>query len=233
MDITEPLNPGIKVGIIIQARLNSTRLPNKVILPLFKQKTVLDMVIDRASIMALRLMHFYDTKIVVAMPETEPKDIEKLLPTMISMSNGDGTMTTSNNALFVFYGSQDDLFDRYYKCAGQFGFDYIYRYTADDPFRKPNLAIQCIRKLITDGYDYVYTKNQPYGMNHECFTGEFLMRGYNNAMGPEREHMSNYFTKAHGAKTFCLDRNEPDLSSTIATIDVPEDLMFWRRFLNE
>ena len=100
----------------IQARVGSTRLPRKVLLPL-QGKTVLEHVIRRVQ--ASRLV----TDVVVV-TTISPADLE-IVALCASLQSR------------VFCGSEDDVLDRYYQAARLLMPDHVVRVTADCPLMDP------------------------------------------------------------------------------------------------
>jgi spore coat polysaccharide biosynthesis protein SpsF len=103
----------IKLGIIIQARMGSTRLPGKVLRPI-NGRTLLGHVLDRAA----RVKH--PARTVVA-TTVDPRD--DLI-----------VQFCKENRTEVFRGEEANVLDRYYQCARTYEFDHIVRLTADNPF---------------------------------------------------------------------------------------------------
>ena len=90
--------------LIIQARLNSTRLPKKILYKL-GNITVLDHVIVRAK----RSKHF--DKIVVAVPHGDKEEITKGI---------------KDKSIEIFSGSENDVMSRYYKCSQKYSVEYYF-----------------------------------------------------------------------------------------------------------
>ena len=101
---------------IIQARMSSTRLPGKVLLPL-ANKPVLAHVVDRLSYS--RLIE----KIVVA--------------TSIDSSDDPIADFCYQQNWLCYRGSLEDVLDRYYQTATQFDASAVVRITADCPVIDP------------------------------------------------------------------------------------------------
>ena len=100
-------------GIIIQARMGSTRLPGK-ILKTINDRTLLDHIIDR-------LAELKEEATVVIATSTLPGDdaVEDFC---------------RKKGVLCFRGSEQNVLSRYYECAKQQGFEHIVRLTADNPF---------------------------------------------------------------------------------------------------
>lgn len=112
------------IGVVIQARSGSTRLPNKMNLNFHNGHTILEIIIARIQ------RDFSDLKIVLATTNSKKDDalLEKIKPHNID----------------VFRGSEDDVLDRFIKAAEHFGFRKIIRICADNPF----LDMESLRVLI-------------------------------------------------------------------------------------
>ena len=103
----------MNVGVIIQARMGSTRLPGKVLKPI-AGKVLLDHVLGRLSLLA------YPVKVVVATSDLPQDDAI--------------VRHCQSRSVAVYRGSETDVLDRYYQCACENGFAHVVRLTADNPF---------------------------------------------------------------------------------------------------
>lgn len=101
-----------RVVLIIQARMSSTRLPGKSMMPLAGKPLVFRMV-ER-----LKKCKKID-EIVIAIPDTPEDQVLIELAKELDVSS--------------FQGSLLDVRDRYLKCAKQFDADYVVRIPADNP----------------------------------------------------------------------------------------------------
>lgn len=114
----------MKTGVLIQARMRSTRLPGKVLLP-FCGTTILGVIAN---------------KIRTGFPHLE-------VVICTSTHNDDDAIATYAKSLEmpVFRGSEHDVLERFLAAADGFGFDRIVRVCADNPF----LDMQLLQELIT------------------------------------------------------------------------------------
>lgn len=114
----------MKTGVLIQARMRSTRLPGKVLLP-FCGTTILGVIAN---------------KIRTGFPH-----LEAVICT--STHADDDAIATYAKSLEmpVFRGSEHDVLERFLAAADGFGFDRIVRVCADNPF----LDMQLLQELIT------------------------------------------------------------------------------------
>jgi len=167
----------IKTICIIQARLTSSRLPNKVLLPLGNgNKTILEHVYER-----LLLSNKID-KIVFAIPDTNVND---LLFEFLQ-----------KREIPVFRGDENNVLLRYYECAKQYSPQIIVRATCDNPLVDWQSTDKAIRLLIDKKYDYVGMKGFPLGTATEIFTWEALYTAYNQVSDCFwKEHVTPFFYK--------------------------------------
>ena len=163
----------MKIGIIIQARIGSTRLPNKVMLELSGKK-ILWHVVERCKKTG--------NEVIVATSTNKEND---------AIEN----FCRENNYL-CFRGSEDDVLNRYYEAAKKYKLDYIIRITADDPLISPEVINQLIENHLREKADYfsnTLTRTFPRGLDVEMFSFKTLEKA--NALAktkPEREHVTSF-----------------------------------------
>lgn len=195
---------------IIQARMGSSRLPGKIMMPLVG-KPVLWHIITRLQ----RATHL-DHICVATTTSSEDDCIED----MCGLWN-----------IPVFRGSNDDVLLRYYECAKNNGMqetneDYIIRITADCPLIDPEIVDILIEKAVEGHYDYVSNTDPPTfpdGLDVEVFRFDILKVTAQEArLSSEREHVTPFMRKN---KSF-LKYNyfgTLDLSNIRLTLDTYED----------
>lgn len=116
-------------GIIIQARVKSHRLPSKLLLPFYNNKTVLDLIIERL----LTFINKYKIKIpIILATSTNKADVE-----LISVAQ--------KYKINWFRGDEQNVLKRYIDCCDQYDIDHVIRICADNPF----LSTKYLRKLIS------------------------------------------------------------------------------------
>jgi spore coat polysaccharide biosynthesis protein SpsF (cytidylyltransferase family) len=198
------------LGVIVQARVGSTRLPGKVLMDL-GGRTVIDRVLERVS--KIRAVG----QIVVAIPHT----IENLsLHAVVSALDYP-----------VFSGSEHDVLDRYYQTAKHFGFDTIVRITADCPLLDPDVSTRVIEGYFRGGYEYysnVHPPSYPDGLDTEVFSFDSLCKAWTHAKGVEREHVTPYIWKRPYKFRMGNMVYGRDLSQHRWTLDTREDYEFIR-----
>lgn len=103
----------MKLGIIIQARTGSTRLPNKILLPFYEKKCVLEILIEN-------LAKNIDIPIIVATSNNSSDDeIEQLC---------------KKNSISCYRGEEENVLKRFYDCAIKFNLESVIRICSDNPF---------------------------------------------------------------------------------------------------
>lgn len=142
-------------GIIIQARLGSTRLPRKILREFYGGKTLLETVISN-------LQKVVGTKIIVATSVNPNNDV---LETFLNERN-----------ITVFRGSEDDVLGRFIGAAEANGIDGIVRICSDNPFLDWRGVAALIEKSKTSDADYIgYRINEtPSIRTHFGFWGEYV-----------------------------------------------------------
>ena len=167
-----------KIGVIVQARMDSTRLPGKVLMELNKNERVLDLLIMR-----LKLSKFLN-EIIIA---TTPKKKNSLII----------EAAESHNVSF-FIGSEKNVLERYYKAAKQFNLDIVIRATSDNPFVDPFILDDMIEFYQENNYDCIKnvshgSTNFPVGFDIEIFSFEVLESVYKLVEDNwDKEHVTRY-----------------------------------------
>jgi len=201
----------MKVVAIIQARMGSTRLPGKVMMPI-GDKSMLARVVSRVR----RALTVNETVVATS---TKPQD---------------DPIVEECEALNVacFRGSEEDVLDRYYQCARQCGADVIVRITADCPMIDAGIIDLAVTTFFQRKADYASNGLQrtfPRGLDTEVLSFDALKRTWEEAkLDFQRAHVTPYIHR--NPKTFHL---EPILAGTDTsqfrwTVDTQEDLKLVR-----
>lgn len=186
----------VKTLCIIQARLTSTRLPKKVMMPLGNSgKSILEHAYERLS------MAKHIDKVVFAIPDSSMND--ELADFM------------KNKGIEYYRGSEDDVLDRFYQCAINYNPEIVVRATCDNPLVDYNVADDLWEQL--DGNDYVFCKNVPLGTGVEVFKMSALEKSYKEASTkPEHEHVTPYiYTHPEQFTIFGRDFGLPSYRLTV------------------
>jgi spore coat polysaccharide biosynthesis protein SpsF len=164
---------------IIQARMASSRLPEKVLLDIAGQP-MLAHVVERA-----RRASIVDQ--VVVATTVDPAD-----DAVAGFCQGRGYPTTR--------GSLHDVLDRYYQAARLFQAGLVVRLTADCPLIDPGLIDETVEALITKHWDFTanrlpppWGRTYPIGLDVEVCTFAALEQAWREADQPyQREHVMPY-----------------------------------------
>lgn len=205
----------MKNVVIIQARTGSSRLPNKVLLPLF-EKTVLEHVLARVS---------------------EAKTISDIVvATTIDTNDIEIVRLCSNNNVRVFCGSQDDVLDRYYQVAKLLKPDNIVRITADCPLIDYQLLDEVVNEHIRGDYDYTSNdleETYPDGLDVEVMKFAVLKESWVEAkMSSQREHITQYIVTNNKYKKGSVN-SDINYGDKRWTLDTKEDYLFIREVYNK
>lgn len=193
------------VGIIIQARMGSTRLPGKVLKPI-AGRALLDHVLSRLSLLK------HPAKAVVATSDQPQDDVI--------------AQHCQTRDVTVFRGSEDDVLNRYYQCARENGFEHVVRLTADNPFTDIEELQRLIAQHLAQHNDYTHSFGSlPLGAGAEIFAFAALERSAREGHAPNhREHVNEYIQENPevfriGALEIPVTKRHPDLRLTVDTED--------------
>ncbi len=163
----------MKVVAIIQARMTSSRLPGKVLMPL-ANKPVLAHIVERLSYCKMI------EKIVVATTNEVSDDLV--------------AEYCENNNIDCYRGSLDDVLDRYYQTAKIHHADPIVRITGDCPVIDPVVVDAVITGYLSGEYDFYGLGGEfPDGLDCAVFSFSAIERAWKEAkLQSEREHVGPY-----------------------------------------
>lgn len=198
----------MRVVIISQARMTSTRLPGKVLKEVLG-KPLLSYQIERLKRAALA------DEVVIATSENKSDDaIVELCERMGVQYNR---------------GSEHDVLERYYETARKYKADAVVRVTADSPLIDPREIDRVIGYYLEnrDQYDYVSNvieRTFPRGMDTEIFSMQALETAFKQAKDQsEREHVTLHIYKNSQRFRLANVSNSIDLSFLRWTVDEPDD----------
>lgn len=205
----------MKTLIIVQARMTSTRLPGKVLLPLAGEP-MLTRLVERLR----RVRRAND--IVVATTTNATDDPIAALCAQLGVT--------------CYRGSEQDVLSRYADAARLHGADVVVRITSDCPLIDPALIDQVIAAYEEGGSDYVSNMlppTWPYGMAVEVFSAAALSQANAAAtQAAEREHVTP-FLYWHPERYRLRNLDSPvNLSRHRWTVDTPEDYELVRRLFD-
>jgi len=193
---------------IIQARRQSTRLPDKVLMPI-AGVSILAHVIKRC-----KLIEGID-QVVCAIPNDSYNDV------LADIAIEAGAA--------IFRGSEHDVLDRYYQAAATYKADVVMRVTADCPLLDPYVCAEAVSLVQTGFADYSATAGEwPHGMDCEVFSFKWLEKAHKSAKLPEdREHVTLWMKGHTAIRRKTIDPEIKGLrSSNRWVVDYPEDYDF-------
>jgi spore coat polysaccharide biosynthesis protein SpsF len=202
----------VTTAVIVQARVNSTRLPGKVLKPLGRH-TVLE-----ETLLRCRAIRGADV-VVCAIPEAAVDDA--LVPVI------------DRSKSIVARGSEDDVLARYLSAAEQVSADVVMRVTSDCPLIDPELCAAVLSVRSAAGADYA-SNNMPPGFPHgldcEVFTTSALRNAARNAnIASDREHVTPWLRRSDEVSRAAVVGPGGSSSKMRWTLDFPEDLLFFQK----
>ncbi len=159
--------------IIIQARLSSTRLPGKVLMPIWKGKCLLALQIRRIKALGIPF---------VLATTTNPSD-----DLLVSWADEAG--------IEVFRGSEENVLARFVSCAKNYKADNLIRVCSDNPLIQLD-RIPYYLERITSGVDYVSYCNHKAVPAIKTHWGLFVEGVSLAALEKTQEFLSNHSNKA-------------------------------------
>jgi len=199
------VEPDMNVVAIVQARMGSTRFPNKVMKPI-AGKPMIELLLSRLS------------------RSSEINEI--ILATSIDPRNQPLVDHLEALGYRCHRGSETDVLDRYLQAARSAKADVVVRITGDCPLVDPGLVDEAIRLFKTTGVDYfsnIAPPTYPDGLDIEVFTMAALERAGRETDQPyDHEHVTPYLRNADGFTRAGMG-NDEDLSSLRWTVDEPSD----------
>ena len=190
-------------ALVLQARIDSSRLPEKALLPLGGRPLI------------FRVMEAFnsfscDAKIL-ACPEDSAASFAPL---------------AEEAGFTLITGPKDDVLARYCLVIRKTGAERVIRATGDNPLVFTDAALVLNHEAVSLGADYAAYTGLPYGAGVECVSSAALLRAEKEAKAqPEREHVCPYLY-AH-PELFILHRPKAPLKWQAAehriTVDTEDD----------
>ena len=200
----------MKTVAIIQARMGSSRLPDKVLMPVLGKPLL--------GWMLRRIASCLEVNEIVVATTTQKRD--DVIAEFVQSAG-----------YKVSRGSEEDVLDRYYQAARGLMPHAVVRLTADCPLLDPAVLGTLIRKFHSLEMDFLSNSEPlpsswPDGMDISIVSFKALHRAWQEARKPsDREHVTFYFW--NNPSIFKCQRIDhlPDWSKYRLTIDYPEDFL--------
>ena len=191
----------MKVVALVQARMGSTRLPNKV-MKLIGGTPMIELLLSRLS---------------------RAREVDQIIvATSVDERNQPLADHVRNLGYACERGSENDVLGRYVHAARAHQADVVVRITGDCPLVDPGLVDECIRRFKAAGVDYLSNTNPPTypdGLDVEVCTFKALEKSSQETSSPfDREHVTPYLREVGRFKTAFIQHSQ-DLSSWRWTVD--------------
>jgi len=206
----------INVICIVQARMNSTRLPGKV-LKLILGKPILWYILNSLK---------------------RSKTINKIVIATTTSKIDDKVANFANKMkIEVFRGSEKDVLKRYYDAARKYQADFIVRICADCPLIDPKVIDRVIHSALQSNKDYSTNnmpKTYPLGYDVEVFTMNALSKAHKSTKNKnDREHVTLYLERKPNlfSHNIILAPTKYRKPTWRLTVDTPEDLKLIKKII--
>lgn len=206
---------------VIQARISSSRLPGKVLLPLADRPLLLRL-IER-----VRMANKCGAVVVATTYNHDDNPIEK-----ICVKEG----------ITCYRGHSEDLLDRHYQVGFKYDADAVVKIPSDVPLVDPMIIDKVIQVYlenveIADYVSNLHPATYPDGNDVEVIGMEALQKAWQEATQPfEREHTTPFIWERPGQFRLINVEWESGLDYSMThrwTIDYPEDYSFIKAVFEE
>lgn len=208
-----------RVGIIIEARMNSSRLPGKVLKKVEKIPLLFYM------IKRLRLIKNIDDIIIATTTNKKDNIVCEL---------------AKKYKINFFRGSENDVMDRVIKTAEKFNLKHIVEITGDDPLVDPKISSYVIKKYFKKFNNNTICSNDyfnqvPLGFYTRIFSLKLLKKIYKKSNKFNKEHVESYFYQNSEKFNFI----HTHLSSRLyrkdirLTLDTKEDFILIKKIIKK
>ena len=195
----------MKVVALVQARMGSTRLPNKVMKPIGG--------VPMIGLLLSRLSRAREVDQIVVV-------------TSLDVRNQPLIEYVRNLGYACEQGSENDVLDRFVRAARAHRADVVVRITGDCPLVDPKLVDEAIRRFKAAGVDYfsnVSPATYPDGLDIEVCTFKALEQAHRETSKPyDREHVTPYLRESGKFSTAAMQHSQ-NLSAMRWTVDEPAD----------
>ena len=209
-----------RMAIIIFARLNSKRLPNKVFEKI-RYKPLLFHIINRIK-----------------------KKSKFQLPIIVATSNRKSDDKIENfckkKRIMIYRGDLNNVYNRSLDCFNKFSLESFVRVCADRPFFDVSLMDQMINKFNNSNFDIVsnqFPRTYPKGLGCEVAKTSIFFRIKKHKLTKEyKEHIFNYFyknSKKYKIYNFSLSKKYSDFQNQDFSINNKSDLIKINNIYNE
>jgi spore coat polysaccharide biosynthesis protein SpsF len=198
-----------KIAFIIQARMQSTRLPGKILMPMpiGSKFTLLGQIISSLK--------------------SSKSNATIYIATSLNKENEVLEQVAFDNGVQCFRGSEEDVLSRFISILEKESFDVVVRLTADNPIVDVAFLDKTITHHINSQKEYTYTSGLPLGMNFEVINSKAILSLKNKNLSElDKEHVTLYLKSSneYSCETFTVASDE-NYSNVRVTIDYPSDYL--------
>jgi len=203
----------MSLGVFIQVRLGSTRLPAKALLPLPGGLIIQHVMRSMSRVPA-------EVRALV----TDAGSAQALAP------------LAREEGFLLFVGPRDDVLARYCMAVREYGVDQVVRATGDNPLTSAMLARSILDRHLKNGSDLSHYLGIPLGSGVEVVRSESLLAAESEATDPmEREHVTPFLYR-HPERFRIEEPQGPPgfrLPEARVTVDTADDYAQVRRIFDE
>jgi spore coat polysaccharide biosynthesis protein SpsF len=203
----------VKKVAVVQARMGSSRLPGKVLLPLLGEPVL--------------------TRVMRRVSRAERLD-EWVVATTVDPGDDPIANLAAKEGWLLVRGSVNDLLDRYVQAARARDADAVVRITSDCPLIDPAIIDETVGVFEVGECDYAATSLEPRtfprGLDVEVVARAALEQAWRDDTDPAwREHATPYVYRHPELFQLCRVASDVDGSAHRWTVDTPEDYELVRR----
>lgn len=207
----------MKIGIITQARMTSSRLPGKILRE-----------VEGIPLLTYHVQRLKATGFDLALATT--------------INNTDDPVETYAGQMSVdcYRGSENNVLSRFYETALKFNYDVIVRVTSDCPLIDPHLIRNGVEKYISFNNPNLYLSNVlertfARGFDFEVFSFKLLQEAFEHATEPsDLEHVTPYINRNKSGNTeFYHVKQTSDNAGLRITVDTAEDFELLRTLIED
>ena len=201
-----------KIGAVIVARLNSSRLPNKALKKISGEES-LSLLIKR-----IKKCKKIDEIILATSKNKNDQKLERI---------------ASRCKIKFFKGDLENVSNRFFEAAKKFKLDHIVRITGDDILRDEIMIDKAVVSHLENSCDVTITTNMPYGTQTEIFTFECIKAIMENAEELNNTEYLEWFLQ--NDRNFSVNYLKSDYifnQDIRLTLDYPEDLKLFEKIFS-
>lgn len=196
----------MKIVAIVQARMGSTRLPNKVMMPI-NDVPMIELLLKRLS---------------------RARKLDQIvLATSVSAANEPMVRHLRDLGYVCVQGSENDVLDRFVQAASEVAADVVVRITGDCPLVDPALVDECVDRFLSSDVDYfsnISPPTYPDGLDIEVVRVDALKQAMRESTKAfDHEHVTPYVRESGVFRVGNMGY-ERDLSGLRWTVDELADL---------